>query len=174
MLYRVHLAKMGIELTTLVVIGTDCTGSYKSNYHTITTTTVTVGKHVNIVLIKYWTICLCPLRTNYFRKPKRMSYYPIIWRAYWATICTWFLDFVIVISFSTYDRDWITNELSKNYHLSGVGVCRTARMGKETSFMSELDSEGGWKVIGVDRAVGIHVVYPYNTSWLTVQVLFPG
>ena len=28
---------MGIELTTLVVIGTDCTGS-KSNYHTIVTT----------------------------------------------------------------------------------------------------------------------------------------
>ena len=25
------------QLTTLVVIGTDCTGSYKSNYHTITT-----------------------------------------------------------------------------------------------------------------------------------------
>jgi hypothetical protein len=28
------------EFTTLVVIGTDCTGSCKSNYHTITTTTV--------------------------------------------------------------------------------------------------------------------------------------
>ena len=27
------------ELTTLVVIDTDCIGSYKSNYHTITTTT---------------------------------------------------------------------------------------------------------------------------------------
>jgi hypothetical protein len=26
------------ELTTLVVIGTDCTGSCKSNYHAITTT----------------------------------------------------------------------------------------------------------------------------------------
>ena len=25
----------GFEFTTLVVIGTDCTGSYKSNYHTI-------------------------------------------------------------------------------------------------------------------------------------------
>jgi hypothetical protein len=33
MLYRVHL------FTTLVVIGTDCTGCCKSNYHTITTTT---------------------------------------------------------------------------------------------------------------------------------------
>ena len=28
----------GFELTPLVVIGTDCTGSYKSNYHTIMTT----------------------------------------------------------------------------------------------------------------------------------------
>ena len=37
--YRVHLAWAGFELTTLVVIGTDCIGSYKSNYRTITTTT---------------------------------------------------------------------------------------------------------------------------------------
>jgi hypothetical protein len=29
----------GFELTALVVIDTDCTGSCKSNYHTITTTT---------------------------------------------------------------------------------------------------------------------------------------
>jgi hypothetical protein len=35
MLFRVHLAWTGFELTTLVVIGTDCKGSYKSNYHTI-------------------------------------------------------------------------------------------------------------------------------------------
>ena len=40
MLYRVHLAWAGFELTTLVVIGTDCIGSYKSNYHMITTTMV--------------------------------------------------------------------------------------------------------------------------------------
>jgi hypothetical protein len=30
---------MGFKLTTLVVIGTDCIGKYKSNYHTIMTTT---------------------------------------------------------------------------------------------------------------------------------------
>jgi len=30
---------MGFELTTLVVIGTDCTDSCKYNYHTITTMT---------------------------------------------------------------------------------------------------------------------------------------
>jgi hypothetical protein len=40
MLYRVHLAWAEFEITTLVVIGTDFIGSYKSNFHTITTTTV--------------------------------------------------------------------------------------------------------------------------------------
>jgi hypothetical protein len=39
MLYRVHLAWAGFKMTILVEIGTDCTGSYKSNYHTITTMT---------------------------------------------------------------------------------------------------------------------------------------
>jgi hypothetical protein len=39
MLYLVNLAWTGFELTTLVVISTDCIGSYKPNYHTITTTT---------------------------------------------------------------------------------------------------------------------------------------
>ena len=38
MLYRVHLALVGLELTTLVVISTDFIGSCKSNYHTITST----------------------------------------------------------------------------------------------------------------------------------------
>jgi hypothetical protein len=38
MLHRVHLAWEGFKLPTLVVIGTDCIGSFKSNYHTITTT----------------------------------------------------------------------------------------------------------------------------------------
>ena len=38
-LYRVHLAWATFELPTLVVTGTDCIGSYKSIYHTITITT---------------------------------------------------------------------------------------------------------------------------------------
>ena len=38
MLYPVDLTRGGFKLTTLVVIGTDCTGSCKSNYRTITTT----------------------------------------------------------------------------------------------------------------------------------------
>jgi hypothetical protein len=44
MLYRVHLAMNRFELTTLVVIGTDCIGSCKSNYHMITATTVLIFK----------------------------------------------------------------------------------------------------------------------------------
>jgi hypothetical protein len=37
----------GFELTTLVVIGSDCIGSYKSNYHAITTTTANRNDNVN-------------------------------------------------------------------------------------------------------------------------------
>ena len=42
LLYWVNLALAwaGFELTTLVVIGTDCIGSHKPNYHMVTTTTV--------------------------------------------------------------------------------------------------------------------------------------
>jgi hypothetical protein len=39
MVYRVHLALAGFELTPSVVIGTDCIGSCNSNYYTITTMT---------------------------------------------------------------------------------------------------------------------------------------
>ena len=46
MLYREHLAWTGFELTTLVMIGTDCIGSYISNYHTLATTTVLQYDHI--------------------------------------------------------------------------------------------------------------------------------
>ena len=43
----IHLSpKCCIELTTLVVIGTNYTGSWKNNYYTITTTTT----HTNVVI----------------------------------------------------------------------------------------------------------------------------
>ena len=37
MLYQLHIAWAGFELTTLVVLSTNCIGSCKSNYYTITT-----------------------------------------------------------------------------------------------------------------------------------------
>jgi hypothetical protein len=50
-LYRVHLARVGLELT-LVVLGTDCIGSYKSNYHTIITAPLnTIKVQLNFVEI---------------------------------------------------------------------------------------------------------------------------
>jgi hypothetical protein len=39
MLYLIHLGWTGFQLITLVVIGTDCMGICKTNYHTMTTTT---------------------------------------------------------------------------------------------------------------------------------------
>ena len=48
--YRVHLAWAIFKLTTLVVIGIDSIGNYKSNYHTITTTT-TPWKSENVEII---------------------------------------------------------------------------------------------------------------------------
>ena len=39
-LYRVHLSMTGFELSSLVEIGLNCKGSYKSNTHNITTTTI--------------------------------------------------------------------------------------------------------------------------------------
>ena len=52
MLYRVHLAWAGFKLTILVVIGTDCIGSCKSNYHTVMTTLVPYGNTKNITINK--------------------------------------------------------------------------------------------------------------------------
>jgi hypothetical protein len=43
MLYWLHPMWAGFEPTTLVVIGTDCIGSYKSNKRTIMTSTVHLG-----------------------------------------------------------------------------------------------------------------------------------
>ena len=51
MLYQLHLARVRFKLTMLVVIGADCIGSYKSNYHVITTTMAPTL--IDIVLLQY-------------------------------------------------------------------------------------------------------------------------
>ena len=56
MLYRAHLTMNGFKLTPLVVIGTDYTGSCKSNYHTITTTNASIVNHVKKCLFLYITL----------------------------------------------------------------------------------------------------------------------
>ena len=56
MLYRVHLAIIGLELTTLLVIDTHCTCSCKSNYHTITTTTTPTA---SLITYQYFFIAKC-------------------------------------------------------------------------------------------------------------------
>jgi hypothetical protein len=53
MLYRVHLAMRGFELTSLVVIGTDCISSNKSNYHTITTMTALSDLKIILTVIQH-------------------------------------------------------------------------------------------------------------------------
>jgi hypothetical protein len=54
MLYREHLAGAEFELTRLVVIGTDCIGSCKPSYHTITTTTVPWNNKL-IIIKRQWS-----------------------------------------------------------------------------------------------------------------------
>jgi len=51
MLHRVHIAMTGFELATLEVIGADCIGSSKSNYHTIMTMTTSAATKVTLGLM---------------------------------------------------------------------------------------------------------------------------
>ena len=70
MLYRVHLAREGFKLT-LVVIGTDCIGSCKSNHHMIRATTAPLpylqlygklgGSRTEIEYCEKLIILSCPL-----------------------------------------------------------------------------------------------------------------
>jgi hypothetical protein len=73
-----HISWAGFELTTLVVRGTDCIGSYKSNYHTITITTA--SQVVFLYLINKWNVIL-PLinKWNVTMKatPWLLLYYPL-------------------------------------------------------------------------------------------------
>ena len=69
MLYRVHLTWAGFEITALlVVIGTDCIGSYKSNYLTITITTPRLSVWGSGVFV-----CCCFLYLNLFIKNIHLS-----------------------------------------------------------------------------------------------------
>ena len=69
MLYREHLARVGFKLT-LVVTGTDSTGSCKSNYRTITTMTAPLSfdfvNYFNSSEIKALKRVFCAFDLTYF------------------------------------------------------------------------------------------------------------
>jgi hypothetical protein len=90
----------GYELTTLVMIGTDGIGSCKSNYHTITITTVlnypfleetslsTLINPVTIICI-VWTVSVIYIfNTNIFMKRNFTNYWIFFFLNIWVYRCT--------------------------------------------------------------------------------------
>ena len=68
MLYPVHLAWAGFELTTFLVIDTDCIGSCKSNYHSIKTTTIphcTLNKVIDWDMIIWKNLISCIIERSF-------------------------------------------------------------------------------------------------------------
>ena len=59
-----HFTWVGFKLTALVVIGTDCIGSYKFNYHMITTTMAPCGEMGNTEMINIIVVKRYPSKTN--------------------------------------------------------------------------------------------------------------
>jgi magnesium-transporting ATPase (P-type) len=68
LLYQAHLTCAGFELTTLVVLYIDCTGSCKSKYHTITTTTPLYLKWNYLLLIHLLQVLMTIIKENGFIK----------------------------------------------------------------------------------------------------------
>jgi hypothetical protein len=92
MLYRVHLAMDRFEFTTLAVMGTDCTGSCKSNHHTITTTRASIWwrliqKHV----LHHIIYLMLFISTNFYTWYRGYGFHHLTSVIYHVTviICTW-------------------------------------------------------------------------------------
>jgi hypothetical protein len=83
MLYRVHLA-MNSQL--LVVIGTDCIDSLKSNYHTITTTTAPHVLRLSYICCHHiWRIYSCTdIDSNIIRFSQVWKIKPHVKKKYWS------------------------------------------------------------------------------------------
>jgi hypothetical protein len=81
LLYILDLDWEGFEYLTLVVIGTDCIGSHKSNYHMITTTTAHKRRKVSMVCqhIFNWEFVSTWLYLQYSLVPDQsMLYYEFV------------------------------------------------------------------------------------------------
>ena len=70
MLYRINIVCSGFELTTLVVIGTGCIGSYKSSYHRIMTTPAPGLCSVPCFKLHSWTFIILKSKCIFFRNVK--------------------------------------------------------------------------------------------------------
>ena len=78
--------KMGFEIKTLVVIGTDCTGSYKSNYRYQTITTTTAPKCIWYFVIVNNINTYVETHVNlyhHFVKEPLLNYFPNIKHRAW-------------------------------------------------------------------------------------------
>jgi len=85
MLYPVHLVWVGFEPTTLVVIGRAYISSCKSNYHTITTTTVVPRRQriklTTLMVIDNEWVGQCQSDYHLTAPPKAQNYeYLLIWK----------------------------------------------------------------------------------------------
>jgi hypothetical protein len=75
----------GFELATLLVIGTDCTGRCKSNYHTITTTTALNNKkklmfgQINLSSAEDWVTTWFRLLSSDNKLNTSCVFFSLIW-----------------------------------------------------------------------------------------------
>ena len=117
---------MRFEHTTLVVIGTDCTGSCKSNYHTITTTTATEqDKYCKYILLYNNGDCTA----HYYDT----RYFNII--QYYNSIILYYHDTVIIYAWCKYmyflcnnKTSIINNTISNNWWISIFYPCTMYRV----------------------------------------------
>ena len=100
------------ELTTSVVIGTDCIGCCKSNYHRITATT-TPKWSWRFSLSQWWV-------ANLTRSQKNSGHYPLLAEGY--TPSTGKLDSISIYEFPTVS--WIFDIIWRKNIFSSKGVSR--------------------------------------------------
>ena len=86
---------MGFKLTTLVVIGTDCTGSCKSNYHMIPITRIFMLQSENTCITIFNLV-----KIMYMRSSTEISHFVRIQSKTW-------------LPWSILDSDWL--KVTKNY-----------------------------------------------------------
>ena len=73
----------GFKLTTLVVIGTDCTGSYKSNYHDHDHASTSVfGVNILVIIEEHWAADIVVLYVKLYIK---CCLWPTFWYCEYLT-----------------------------------------------------------------------------------------